>query len=134
MINQEKVKIMTKLAIYEDKKGKDELKVDKYYKSDYIRLQVIKAFLSSTIGSILVVILLALYNMEYLILNLIKLDFTVIGKYILLIYIIVSVFYAIIAATKASTKYEKSRKNLSEYRTLLNKLRKMYAMDNVEKE
>ena len=38
MINEEKVKIMTKLAMYEQGKGRKYLPVSRYYRSDYIGL------------------------------------------------------------------------------------------------
>lgn len=133
LLNQDKIKIMTELAIYEDGEGKEDLKISKYYKPDYIRLEVIKAFVCSTLGYILVVGLIALYQMEYLIMNLTRLDFEAIGKYVLLIYIMISVFYIIIGRASASIKYNKSRKGISKYKASLNRLNKTYATDNIEK-
>ena len=46
MINEEKVKIMTKIAMYEQGAGKKYLPVSKYYRSDYIGLALIKNFSS----------------------------------------------------------------------------------------
>ena len=46
MINEEKVKIMTKLAMYEQGKGRKYLPVSRYYRSDYIGLALIKNFFS----------------------------------------------------------------------------------------
>ncbi|NMB43432.1 MAG: hypothetical protein GX995_04790 [Clostridiales bacterium] len=129
MLNQEKVRVMTKLAIYREKDGKEDLIINKYFKFDYLRLQMIKAFVSSTIGCLLLVGLTALYHMEYLILNLTQLDFEAIGKYVLLIYLMVSLFYIVIAIATASIKYDKASKGLIKYNSLLNKLRKYYAAD-----
>ncbi len=134
MINQEKVRTMTKLAIYEDGEGKEDLKTNKFYKFDYIRLQIIKAFTCSSLGFLLLGVLTALYNMEYLILNLTQLNFTLLGKYVLLIYIMVVLFYIIIAATSANFRYKRSKKRLSKYNHLLNKLRKIYNSEDVVKE
>jgi hypothetical protein len=67
--------------------------------------------------------------MEYLILNLTQLDFEAIGKYVLLIYLMVSLFYIVIAIATASIKYNKASKGLIKYNSLLNKLRKYYAAD-----
>ena len=50
MINEEKVKIMTKIAMYEQGKGRKYLPVSKYYRSDYIGLALIKNFFLVTIG------------------------------------------------------------------------------------
>ena len=44
MINEEKVKIMNRLAMYEKVEGRKYLPVSKYYRSDYIGLALIKNF------------------------------------------------------------------------------------------
>ena len=49
MINEEKVKIMTKLAMYEQGRGRKHLPVSRYYRSDYIGLALIKNFFLVTI-------------------------------------------------------------------------------------
>ncbi len=133
MLNQEKVRIMTKLAIYEEGKGKEELKINKYFRFDYIRLQVVKGFVSCTLGFLLILGLTALYQMEYLILNITKLNFTEIGKYILLIYIMVGIFYIIIAGANATIKYNRTKKGLTEYNSFLSKLKNFYNTENVAK-
>ena len=50
MINEEKVKIMDRLAVYEKQEGRKYLPVSKYYRSDYIGLALIKNFFLVTIG------------------------------------------------------------------------------------
>ena len=50
MINEEKVKIMNRLAMYEKRGGKKYLPVSRYYRSDYIGLALIKNFFLVTIG------------------------------------------------------------------------------------
>lgn len=134
MLNQDKVKTMTKLAIYEKNEGRDELKINKYYKTDYIRLQVIKSFIGCTLGFILVAALIALYNMEYLVINLTQLDFATIGKYLILIYVIISGLYVIIAIANARVKFNKTKKGLVKYNSLLNNLRMIYDKDDETKE
>ncbi|MDF2593610.1 MAG: hypothetical protein K0S75_3076, partial [Clostridia bacterium] len=42
MLNTNKVRLMTKLALYETKEGKEDIRLSKYYKTDYVRYQVIK--------------------------------------------------------------------------------------------
>ena len=44
MLNEEKIKIMNKLAMYEQGEGKKYLPVSRYYRSDYIGLAMIKKF------------------------------------------------------------------------------------------
>ena len=74
MINEEKVKIMTKLAMYEQGKGRKYLPVSKYYRSDYIGLALIKNFFLVTIGYCLSVAAVAIYFGEYLLENIHKMN------------------------------------------------------------
>ena len=43
MVNEEKIRIMTQIALDEEKKYKTEIEESGYYKSDYIRAHVISA-------------------------------------------------------------------------------------------
>ena len=44
MLNEQKIKKMRKLATYESGKGRKQLRISKYYRSDYIGLSLIKNF------------------------------------------------------------------------------------------
>lgn len=46
MINQEKVRDMTRMAAYENGDGEKEIRISTYRKQDYVALQLIKAFFS----------------------------------------------------------------------------------------
>ena len=50
MLNNEKISIMTKLALYEQKNAKSEIKYSKYYRSDYLAIKMIKSFVAVTIA------------------------------------------------------------------------------------
>ena len=69
MLNEEKIKIMNKLAMYEQGEGKKYLPVSRYYRSDYIGLAMIKNFFLVTIGYCLILAGIAAYFAEYLIDN-----------------------------------------------------------------
>ncbi len=58
MLNQEKVKDMTRMAIYESRSGEKELYVTSFRRGDYVALQLIKSLILGTIAAI---IILALY-------------------------------------------------------------------------
>lgn len=49
MLNEQKIKKMRKLATYESGKGRKQLRISKYYRSDYIGLSLIKNFFLTTI-------------------------------------------------------------------------------------
>ena len=64
MLNNRKIRIMTKLATYEEKEGKEDIKLSKYYKTDFVRLNILK-----TIMSIMIQLIKKIYIKEKLILK-----------------------------------------------------------------
>jgi len=127
MLNNDKIRLMTKLALYESKTGKEDIRLSKYYKTDYVRYQVIKSIIAATIGYVLILALIMLYKSEYLIKNAVKLDYKTIGLYVLGFYIIIVAIYGLSSIVIYSRKYDISRKKLGRYYKLLKRLEKMYS-------
>lgn len=132
MLNNNKIRLMTRLAIYEEKDGKEDIKLSKYYKTDYVRYQVLKTIICSTIGYALILLMIFLYQSEYIIRNAISLDYITIGTYILGFYIMIITVYGFGSLIGYSVKYDASRKKLSRYFKLLKKLNKMYKEETPE--
>ena len=126
MLNNDKIRLMTKLALYENKEGKEDIRLSKYYKTDFVRYQVIKSLICSTIGYALILVLLFLYKSEYIIQNAVTLDYKTIGVYILGFYIIIVAVYGLASFVGYSIKYDASRKKLGKYFKLLKRLNKIY--------
>jgi len=129
MINEEKVKIMTKIAMYEQGKGRKYLPVSKYYRSDYIGLALIKNFFLVTIGYIMAIAAVAVYFGEYLMENLHKMDLVSLGIYIIIGYVAALVGYSILTYIQYSVKYFKAKKSVKEYYTQLTELSKIYTRE-----
>ena len=129
MINEEKVKIMTKLAMYEQGKGKKYLPVSRYYRSDYIGLALIKNFFLVTIGYALIVAAVAVYFGEYLMETIHKMDLVTLGVYLIIGYVVVLVAYSILTYIQYSVKYYQAKKSVREYYSQLTELNKIYARD-----
>jgi hypothetical protein len=132
MLNNDKVRLMTKLALYESKEGKEDIRLSKYYKTDYVRYQIIKSLISATVGYALILVLIFFYRSEYLIRNAVTLDYKSIGTFILGIYIMVIAVYGLGSAVLYSIKYDKSRKKLGRYFKLLKRLNKIYNEETPE--
>ena len=129
MINEEKVKIMTKIAMYEHGKGRKYLPVSKYYRSDYIGLALIKNFFLVTIGYIMAVAAVAVYFGEYLMENLHKMNLVSMGVYIIVGYVAALVGYSILTYIQYSVKYYKAKKSVKEYYIQLTELSKIYTRE-----
>lgn len=132
MLNDKKVRIMTKLALYEQRDGREDIKMGRYYKTDYVRLQVLKTVVSVTIGYILVLLMLGMYKAEYIISNLVDFNFVRIGQYILGFYIMVMAVFVTGSIIGYSLKYDNSRKDLSKYYKSLKKLSSFYQEEKVK--
>jgi uncharacterized membrane protein YesL len=132
MLNNEKIRLMTKLAVYESKEGKEDISLSKYYKTDYVRYQVIKSILSATFGYALILVLIVLYKSEYIIKNAVVLDYKTIGIYVLGFYIMIAAVYGLASIVGYSMKYDASRKKLGRYFKLLKRLSKIYNEETSE--
>ena len=126
MVNMRKVRLMTKLAIYEKKEGKEDIKLGKYFRRDYVRLKVLHNIVAVTLGYILVLAMIIAYQMEYLIKEAVTLDYVGIGKTILGVYVIVVTVYIMAAMVGYGLYYDYSRKKLSKYFRMLRRLRSLY--------
>ena len=79
MLNEQKIKKMRKLAAYESGKGREDLSISNYYRSDYIGLAMIKNFFITTIAYVLLLAVYFGYKSEYMMDNLHKIDLFSLG-------------------------------------------------------
>ena len=63
---EEKIRLMTKLARYESGEGKEELRIARYYRSDYIGLALFRNFFLASIGYLVILLLVGAYFAEFL--------------------------------------------------------------------
>ena len=78
MINEEKVILMTRASLYEEKQKKKALKISKYFRHDYISVQLLAGWFFATVMLCTAVRQCcgAACHMEYLLENLHKMDLT----------------------------------------------------------
>lgn len=126
MVNMRKVRLMTKLAIYEKKEGKEDIRLGKFFRRDYVRLKLLQNIVTVTIGYLLVLGMIGAYRMEYLIKEAVNLDYIGMGKLILGVYIIVITVYIMASLVGYGLYYDYSRKKLAKYFRMLRLLRTMY--------
>jgi len=130
MLDIKKVRLMTELAHYETEKGKKDLKISRYYRSDYIGIGLLKNLLLVTLGYILLWGLIIAYNLDFLLDNLHKLNFSFIIVEMVVGYIVVVVIYSTITYTMRFSRYLKAKKSVQEYYDKLNELMQLYGKSN----
>jgi lysylphosphatidylglycerol synthetase-like protein (DUF2156 family) len=122
MLNERKIRLMTKTAIYEKNKGKGDMKLNMYTGSDYVRFNIIKTVLGATVTAILIFVMFIFYEMEQVMTDVMKLDYYKIGREALTFYIIFVVAYAIIAFFVYQHRFSKAKKRLKKFKMNLEKI------------
>lgn len=133
MLNEDKIKLMTKLALYEQGKGKESIKSNKYYKKDYVGLMMINTALTITFAYLLCVFLWGIYRIEYLVNNIVSISITQLGLKLLLIYVIVLVIYMLVSYVVYSVKFLKMQEDNIEYYNDLKDLYMIYRKEEKNK-
>ena len=130
MLDIEKIRLMTKLAHYESGQGKEDLKISRYYRSDYIGIGLLKNLLLISLGYMLLWGILVAYNLDFLLGNLHKLDFSSIFMEVAVGYAIIVLIYSAITYAMRFLRYLKAKKSVQEYYDNLNELVELYGGTN----
>lgn len=134
MINEGKIKCMTKAAIFDSREEKGDLRLNHYYKSDYITYHVIRIFLGITLCFVLIVGMWALLAMDTLF-EISNLEALIpLGLRVLFMYVIFTAIYIMIAVGVYAVRYNVSRKSVREYTGLLKRLNRYYQSEGKNKE
>lgn len=122
MLNEERVILMTKLASYEQKKGKKNIRISKYFRSDYLVMQILKTLLCTTIAYLLLLGLYMLYHLEEFTENLYQMDLVGFIQKIITLYGVFLVISCVLTYIIYSYRYVKARKSLKGFMNNLKKL------------
>lgn len=134
MLNEEKIRLMTGIAMYEKKSEKDVFPVTRYFKSDYVGSHMIRSFLIYTFLCVCMVGMWLLYQIED-ILN--TMDISVLlesAKYIAVLYLAGLLLYLFITFLVYIKRYNKASKSLKIYQAKLRRLEKKYNGQAVQKQ
>ena len=129
MLSQERIKLMTKMAAYEEKEGKVYMSIGSYFRSDYMGMQVIRSVISATFAFLIICGFYVYYHLESLMQDIYKLDVWTLGKQVLLYYIIFVAAYALITYIVYSFRYSKAKRSLKRYYRHLKQLAAIYDIE-----
>lgn len=130
MLNEERIRLMTRMASYEENEGKKNVSIGSYFRSDYISLQVLKSVISATIAFVLLCGAAVLYDFEVFMQDIYKEDLLASRKKILIYYFVFVAIYAVISYIVYSYRYNKARKSLRQYYNNLKQLSLLYEEEN----
>ena len=130
MLNVKKIWLMTEMARYEEGKGKEEMRIAKYFRSDDLGIALFKNFILASIGYAVVVLLVAAYFSEYLLNNVHKMNLILLGVILVGSYIITITIYSVITYVKYSLKYSRAKRGVEAYDRKLEKLETLYRKED----
>ena len=126
MVNEEKTRIMIKIAQYESELGGKVINEGGYYKTDYVRLHTLSIVLNISVAYIFVLALIALYNMDYIFLNFVTINYAKLFIEIFMPYINIIIISTLFSKIYFTSKYKSSREEIKKYYTELKRLEQYY--------
>ena len=129
MINEERVKELFQVALYDQCDDVMHDQVKSYFKSDYIGKEMIKSFFSGTFAFVFMIIIYVLYNSTSLIEQINSMDYAQVGTGVLILYIVFVVLYLFITMLVFTIRYNKAHIQLRKYGEHIKKINKMYERD-----
>lgn len=126
MLSEERIRLMTKMASYEEGEGKEYMPIKQYYRKDYVTLGMIKTFIASTVAFGILFLCWILYEMEKITEILNDGDLTEFGMSILVVYFIFIAVYQVIALLVYNRRYTKASASLKEYHSVIKKVERLH--------
>ena len=126
MVDENRLKSMIRLAAYEDGIGRRDIDIHRYSRRDFMALEFVRTFFCTTIGFLLLLVLVIFGNMDFFMSNMTRLD---IGTLLILItacYVALLVFYMTVGGVKAWDRYHQADRSVRAYRAELKRLDRLY--------
>lgn len=130
MIDVKKVKLMTRMASYENNKGKEDLKISAYYRKDYTSLHTLYSVIWVTIGYACLVLLMGICLFDKLMGSMSMGLFIALGAAVVIGYIAVVITYAVVTHVIYSKRHQGARMRVKKYNHDLARLLKIYEKEN----
>lgn len=137
MIRTNRVKTMTRAAIFEKHEERGALYIGRFFESDYIGLGILKSTISITFVFILGICAWAIYHAEDLeeMISVMSLEGLVdMGKQVLGWYVLVLFCFLAVSVAVCCVRYHRAQQRLKVYRGHLRKLMKSYQEEGTAKE
>ncbi len=126
MVNEERVKNLYKIALYEQNEKKYEHQTGLYHRSDYISKELIKSFFVGTVAYALMIVLWAISSMEAFLESINNLEIIRTTVIVIVLYIGFMAIYLFATYLISRTRYRQGRIRLKEYVATLKATKKMY--------
>ena len=126
MLDIEKVKLMTELAFYEQNEGKEDFKINEFYRKDYTGYHTICSILWVTVGYAAIVGLVLIAGLDFVLDNMSESMLMKMLLVIMAIYFVVVIVYTLLTQYIYFRKHREAQDRMKVFNHNLIKLLKMY--------
>lgn len=115
MLNEERIRLMTEMAIYEKREGRRDEQIDAYFEADYLSSQLLKSFLSATVVFLILTGVYCLYHFEELMLTIYSMDLKTELRTLAVRYVLFLIVFLAVTLIIYVRRYHRTRRNLRAY-------------------
>ncbi len=130
MINEERVKELYHMAVYDSHMDKVDSQIGQYYIWDYIGKELVRSFFTGTAAYVLIAVLWGMNDLEAVTARINNLDVVDLGVRAGILYAGFLAVYLLATAAVYLIRYAYGRKKLRRYAVHLKRVRKMYQRED----
>lgn len=126
MIDEERIKLMTRMASYEKEEHKKNKAIISFFKSDYVSLQMVETTVASTIAFAVIFALYVLYDFDLFMKEIYKMDMFGFVKIVLVIYAVFMLISLVVTYVLSMYRYNRAMQCTKRYHSDLKKMSRIY--------
>ena len=126
MLTKQRLQLMISLADFKQSHINTTMRVTKYYRNDYVAVQLVKNFFVTSIAYLILLGFFAVYHLEFLLTNMNNLKMGRLAAVLLIIYLVMLAVYSVITYVIARIRYARAREKAEDYDQKLDLLANIY--------
>ena len=126
MLNEERIRLMTRAADFEQREGNSAFKVNDYYRGDYVSLHMVKAAISGSCAYIIMLVLWLFSQLESLLSNMHTMDMQSFLTGMVKWYILFMIVFEAVVFFAYNVKFNRTREMMKSYYQQLKEIGQLY--------
>lgn len=118
--------------MFEQYEGTRDLEICRFFRRDFTALGLLINGLLITVAYIIVLLALALYNMDYLSAHFSELDIQSLIFRIIFAYVVILALYSVVVFTLRRLRYAKAKRNVDDFYDGLTELQDIYRFEDIK--
>lgn len=131
MLDEDKIRVMTKLAVFDKEEGNKAEIASHYYKNDYISYNMIWTGITTTVAYVLSVGLCFFCKMEYFLNHLQNIKISHFITILIILYLVILVVFETVAFMIYRKRYDVAQNKIKSYCNDLKELEKIYNKEHL---